>query len=83
MIHDQDTLVARTVQMVTEGVVEAVDGTRIPIEADTVLLHGDGADAVRNARAIREALLRAGVVIAPVTEVLAAKEEKESASCPA
>jgi len=48
-----------------------------------VLLHGDGADAVRNARAIREALLRAGVVIAPVTEVLAAKEEKESASCPA
>ena len=47
--------------MVTEGVVEAVDGTRIPIEADTVLLHGDGADAVRNARAIREALLTAGV----------------------
>jgi UPF0271 protein len=87
VIHDQDTLVARTVQMVTEGGVEAVDGTRIPIEADTVLLHGDGADAVRNARAIREALLRAGVVIAPVTEVLAAKEaakeEKESATCPA
>ena len=46
VIHDLDTLVARTVQMVTEGVVEAVDGTRIPVEADTVLLHGDNADAV-------------------------------------
>ncbi|MFC0454318.1 LamB/YcsF family protein [Rhodococcus jostii] len=82
VIHDRDTLVTRTVQMVAEGVVEAVDGTRIPIQADTVLLHGDNSDAVRNARAIREALIGAGVVLAPLTEVLAARAERESASCP-
>nr|WP_296765935.1 5-oxoprolinase subunit PxpA [Rhodococcus sp. (in: high G+C Gram-positive bacteria)] len=63
VIDDLDELVPRTVRMVLEGVLHAVDGTEIHIAADTVLLHGDNPGAVRTARAIRAALLDAGVRI--------------------
>ena len=33
-------------RMVREGVCLAVDGSRIPLEADTVCLHGDQPEAV-------------------------------------
>ncbi|MDJ0392823.1 5-oxoprolinase subunit PxpA [Rhodococcus sp. G-MC3] len=64
VIHDLDELVSRTVRMVVDGVLDAVDGTEIAIAADTVLLHGDNPGAVRTAAAIRAALTDAGVRIA-------------------
>lgn len=80
VIHDSAALARRAVRVVTEGFVEAVDGTPIPVEADTLLLHGDNADAVRNAREIRAALTAAGVEIVPLPEVLA---DRKAESCPA
>lgn len=53
-------------RMVSEGTVQAIDGTRVPIRADTLCLHGDGAAAVALARALRSALESDGVRIAPV-----------------
>lgn len=76
VITDVDELVVRTVRMVVDGVLDAVDGTAIPIAADTVLLHGDNAGAVRTAAAIRTALSDAGVTIRPLR---AAVDER----CPA
>jgi UPF0271 protein len=70
VIEDIAELVERTVRMITERRLIAVDGTSIPIEADTVLLHGDNAHSVCAARAIRSALLDAGVEIAPLRTVL-------------
>jgi UPF0271 protein len=71
VIHDAELVAARTVQMVTDGYLEAVDGSRVSVHADTVLLHGDNPTAVENARQVRAALLAAGVQIAPLAEVLA------------
>jgi UPF0271 protein len=71
VIHDATTIAARTVQIVTEGYLEAVDGSRVDVRADTILLHGDNPTAVDNARAVRDALLAAGVLLAPLAEVLA------------
>jgi UPF0271 protein len=51
--------------MVREGVVRAVDGTDVPVQADTVCIHGDGPRAVEFARALREALKNARVVVKP------------------
>jgi len=45
----------------------------LPIVADTVLLHGDTPGAVQLARQVRAELERAGVTIAPLAQVLAAK----------
>ena len=45
----------------------------MPVRADTILLHGDNPAAVENARAARSALVAAGVEIAPLAQVLAAR----------
>ncbi|MDQ0689444.1 LamB/YcsF family protein [Arthrobacter sp. W4I7] len=73
VIHDPSTIVDRTIRMVCEGLIETVSGTDLPIIADTILLHGDTPGAVQLARQVRTELERAGVTIAPLTQVLAAK----------
>jgi UPF0271 protein len=73
VIHDPSVIVDRTVRMVCEGLIETVAGTDLQIVADTVLLHGDNPGAVQLARQVRAELERAGVTIAPIAQVLAAK----------
>src|SRR5437867_2052517 len=46
-----------------DGVVVAVDGREVRLRADTLCLHGDNPEAVANARAVRQALERAGVEV--------------------
>jgi UPF0271 protein len=62
----------RAVRMVTEGLVRAATGRDIAVTADAILLHGDTPGAVGLARAVRAALLAAGVRIVPLASVLAA-----------
>jgi UPF0271 protein len=50
--------------MVTAGLVTAADGRDIPIRADTICIHGDAPHAVALARAVRTALVAAGITIA-------------------
>jgi UPF0271 protein len=47
--------------MVTLGSVRAVDGTVVPVVADSICLHSDTPGAVVLARRVRETLLAAGV----------------------
>ena len=61
LIHDTDEAVARTLRMVREGVVQAVTGETVPLQAQTICLHGDGPHALAFARALNEALHQAGV----------------------
>lgn len=64
LIADEAAAVAQVRQMIAAGVVRATDGTDMPITADTVCLHGDGAHAVAFARGLRAALAAAGVTVA-------------------
>jgi len=75
VIHDPAVIVQRTVRMVREGLIETASGSDLPIQTDTVLLHGDNPGAVELARLIRSELVAAGVTIAPVAQVLAAKQK--------
>lgn len=63
LIHDETAAVAQVLRMIREGTVRATDGTAVPIAADTVCLHGDGAHAVAFARQLRVALAEAGVTV--------------------
>jgi UPF0271 protein len=65
LIENEEAAVAQVLRMVREGVVRAVDGTDVPVQADTVCIHGDGPRAVEFARALREALKNARVVVKP------------------
>lgn len=63
VLHDIDEVVARVVRLAIDGVVIAVDGTVVPVDAASVCVHGDTPESVAMARAIRDALSRAGVVV--------------------
>ena len=63
VIHDEMVVVSRAVRMVTERTVEAVDGSRVPIEADTICVHGDTPGADTLARRLRTALEAARVTV--------------------
>lgn len=63
MIEDVDQAVAQVVRMVREGKVRSVDGKDVPVQADTLCIHGDQPNALVFARAIREALERAGIAV--------------------
>jgi UPF0271 protein len=49
--------------MVTHREVEAIDGSVIRIDADSLCIHGDSPGAVEMAQAVRAALTGAGVEI--------------------
>ena len=70
VIHSPDEAARRVVEMVTRGVVTAVDGTEIQLKPDSICFHGDTKEAVEMARAAREALVAAGVSVIPLREVL-------------
>jgi UPF0271 protein len=56
-----DAAVAQAVQLASEGTVTAVDGTRIPIAAESICVHGDGLAAVELAASVRAALIEQGI----------------------
>lgn len=66
VIHDEAAAAARVVRMVTEGKVEAADGTVIDFRPDSICLHGDTKEAVSMAAAVRRALEEKGVKILPM-----------------
>ena len=70
MLHDADQIAERTLRMVTEGMIEAVDGSRVDVVADSVCLHGDTPGAVEMARAVRDTLEGAGVEVVPLEELV-------------
>ncbi|UDM50290.1 5-oxoprolinase subunit PxpA [Cupriavidus sp. MP-37] len=60
---DEEVALDQTLTMVREQRVRAIDGTWVPIQAETVCLHGDGAHALAFARRIRERLGAEGIAI--------------------
>jgi UPF0271 protein len=63
VLHDADVIATRTVRMVTEQRVSAVDGTDVPVRADSICVHGDTPGAVTIARSVRAALEAAGISV--------------------
>ena len=65
VLHDVPLIAARMVRLATEGVVEAIDGSVIRIDAQSICVHGDSPGAVAIAREVRGRLEAAGIAIAP------------------
>jgi len=61
VLDDLPAITARAVRFATSGEIVAADGTVIPTAARSLCIHGDTSDAVRIARAVRDALGEAGV----------------------
>jgi UPF0271 protein len=67
LIEDPAVVADRAVRMATDGVVVAVDGTPLLMPVESVCVHGDTPGAVELARAVREALVAAGLRLQPFT----------------
>jgi len=63
LLHDADAVAARAVRLARDGVVEAVDGTALTVDAVSLCLHGDSPGAVAMARAVRVALDAQGIAV--------------------
>lgn len=70
MITDEDEAIARVVRMIKEQKVTAITGKDIPLKADSICVHGDGAKALAFVAKIRETLTKEGIEICPLAKML-------------
>ncbi|MGJ7614766.1 MULTISPECIES: 5-oxoprolinase subunit PxpA [unclassified Variovorax] len=63
LIDSEEQSIAQTLSMVRDHRVTAIDGSTVPMNAQTVCLHGDGAHALAFARRIRERLQQEGIAV--------------------
>jgi len=61
VLHDTATVIERAIKMITEKTVLSVTGKLIPIDADTVCIHGDNEMAAAFAENLAEALNKRGI----------------------
>ena len=66
VIHDPKVVAERALMMARENRVVAMDGSVIPMEVQTLCVHGDNPAAVNLVRAIREGLEKEGVAVKPM-----------------
>lgn len=66
VLHDADAVVARAVRMVQDHSVVAIDGTLVPLQADTICVHGDTPGAERLTARLRAGLEAAGIEVVAI-----------------
>ncbi|MDO9352587.1 MAG: LamB/YcsF family protein, partial [Solirubrobacteraceae bacterium] len=64
VLHDAHAVAERMLRLATEGVVVAIDGSTVRLQAESVCVHGDSPGAVEMARQVRALLERSGVTVA-------------------
>jgi UPF0271 protein len=63
LIEDTDAALRQVITMIQEGIVISVDGKAVPIRADTVCIHGDGAHALDFVKALSERIKAEGLLV--------------------
>ena len=66
VITDPEAAVRQALAIVTRGVVTASDDVEVPVQADTICVHGDTAGALDIARRLRSAFEAEQIEIAPI-----------------
>ncbi|MFC7330456.1 LamB/YcsF family protein [Marinactinospora rubrisoli] len=65
LLHDPDQVAERCVRIARGEPIEAIDGSPLTIEADSICVHGDSPGAVHMAQAVAARLAAAGVDLVP------------------
>ncbi len=72
MVHGAEASLAHVMRMVEEQALISITGKRIPVNPQSICVHGDNAEAVATAKALREGLEKAGYTMATIPEIYAA-----------
>jgi UPF0271 protein len=67
VLTDEAAVVAQAVQLARDGVAISLSGKEVAVRCDSICLHGDGANAVALARAVRAALEAEGITLRAFT----------------
>ncbi len=70
VLTDTGQVVKRIGDLIARGGLEAVDGSFLPLVADTICVHGDNPGAAQFARRLRDELKKAGFQLQPMGERL-------------
>jgi 5-oxoprolinase (ATP-hydrolysing) subunit A len=70
VINNPVEVAERVKRMMQDGMVPSASGKLIPLEFDSLCVHGDEPTAVMVGRAVRRAVEDAGAVVAPLREIL-------------
>lgn len=73
VLHDPVVASQRILNMLEKSAIITENGTCIPVEIESICVHGDTLGAVEMARAVRGLLEEQGVCFAPMARILAAK----------
>ena len=65
MIHDVDQATEHVLRMIVDGEILTTGGKRLPVEAQTICVHGDTPGAVSIAKQLRFSLEQSGLTVAP------------------
>ena len=69
MIHGAEASLAHVMQMLKEKALISVNGKRIPANPQSICVHGDGADAVATAQALKDGLTAAGMTLCTIPDL--------------
>jgi UPF0271 protein len=70
VIHDPETAAEQAIRIARDGAVTAHTGEEIPLQVDTICIHGDTPGAVEIVTAIRRRLENAGIEVAPMGSLI-------------
>jgi UPF0271 protein len=69
MVHGAQASLAHVMRMIEESALVSVTGKRIPVNPQSICVHGDNADAVATAQALRDGLMKAGYSLVTIAEL--------------
>lgn len=70
VIHDESFIVDRIIKMIESGKVKSIDGQEVSVRADSICLHGDNEKAALFAEKLKKELIKSGIDIVPLAEVI-------------
>jgi len=70
VIEDPAIVAKRAVSIARDGSIETYDGGRINLAAHTICVHGDTEQAAQVARAVKDAVIAAGIRIEPLWKIV-------------
>lgn len=69
VLHDPTLIEKRIEELVTTGKITTIEGESLPLKFDSIMLHGDTAEAVKIAQTVSNTLRRLEVKVKPMSEL--------------
>ncbi len=70
VIHDTSQVRARVRQLLTQGTVQSIDGATLPVDASSILVHGDTPESIAMIDILRDIIAELGIPLVPPSRQL-------------